>query len=153
MNSTCLAVWLHLVVLIGIPQLCNTRPPFKLPLSSTLKYNTASVSACCCRLYRLPLPPTFTADEELDQNLALIKDASLRDTLQFGIGLHHAGLAESDREVVEALYVGGKIQVCGGALGLLSRWRIHPQQCSLPEPGFAQLACSPMHITRPAALP
>ena len=63
------------------------------------------------------LPPVLlhvlpcTADQELDQNLALIKDASLRDTLQFGIGLHHAGLAESDREVVEALYVGGKIQV------------------------------------------
>ncbi|PRW32956.1 activating signal cointegrator 1 complex subunit 3 isoform B [Chlorella sorokiniana] len=50
-------------------------------------------------------------DHELEQHLALIKDASLRHTLQFGIGLHHAGLPDSDREVVERLYVEGKIQV------------------------------------------
>lgn len=40
-----------------------------------------------------------------------VQDASLRDTLRFGIGLHHAGLAEADRAVVEQLYVSGKIQV------------------------------------------
>lgn len=39
------------------------------------------------------------------------KDASLRHTLQFGIGLHHAGLVEGDRDIVEALFVGGHIQV------------------------------------------
>lgn len=57
---------------------------------------------------QLPIQP---ADHELEQHLALIKDASLRHTLQFGIGLHHAGLPDSDREVVERLYVEGKIQV------------------------------------------
>ncbi|KAL4422681.1 hypothetical protein ABPG75_008878 [Micractinium tetrahymenae] len=51
------------------------------------------------------------SDHELEQHLALVKDASLRDTLQFGIGLHHAGLPDSDREVVERLFVEGKIQV------------------------------------------
>jgi activating signal cointegrator complex subunit 3 len=35
----------------------------------------------------------------------------MRHTLQFGIGLHHAGLADSDRKCVEALFVAGKIQV------------------------------------------
>ena len=45
-------------------------------------------------------------------------DASLRHTLQFGIGLHHAGLPDSDRELVERLYVGGKIQV-----GWRYRWQ------------------------------
>ena len=39
------------------------------------------------------------------------QDANLRHTLQFGIGLHHAGLGEADRTVVEQLFVGGKIQV------------------------------------------
>lgn len=55
-------------------------------------------------------PPSSLADHELEQHLALIKDASLRHTLQFGIGLHHAGLPDSDRELVERLYVEGKIQ-------------------------------------------
>ena len=39
------------------------------------------------------------------------QDVNLRHTLQFGIGLHHAGLGEADRTVVEQLFVGGKIQV------------------------------------------
>ena len=41
-----------------------------------------------------------------------IKDANLRHTLQFGIGLHHAGLTESDRSVVETLFCAQKIQAC-----------------------------------------
>ncbi|EIE24813.1 Sec63-domain-containing protein [Coccomyxa subellipsoidea C-169] len=46
-------------------------------------------------------------EEELEQAL----DGNLRHTLQFGIGLHHAGLNETDRTVVENLFVAGKIQV------------------------------------------
>lgn len=42
----------------------------------------------------------------------------MRHTLQFGIGLHHAGLADSDRKCVEALFVAGKIQVRTRALCL-----------------------------------
>ena len=45
-----------------------------------------------------------------------LQDGQLRHTLQFGIGLHHAGLNEADRSLVEALFVGGKIQVpCASA--------------------------------------
>ena len=40
-----------------------------------------------------------------------VQDGNLRHTLQFGIGLHHAGLNETDRSVVENLFVAGKIQV------------------------------------------
>jgi hypothetical protein len=50
-------------------------------------------------------------DEEMDQLLPLVKDASLRHTLQFGVGLHHAGLCEGDRALVERLFVEGKAQV------------------------------------------
>lgn len=35
----------------------------------------------------------------------------MRHTLQFGIGLHHAGLSESDRSIAETLFVAGKIQI------------------------------------------
>ncbi|GAB4820015.1 hypothetical protein N2152v2_007061 [Parachlorella kessleri] len=51
------------------------------------------------------------SDEEMEQCLATVKDASLRHTLQFGIGLHHAGLNDGDRQLVEHLYVDNKIQV------------------------------------------
>ena len=40
-----------------------------------------------------------------------VKDQALRHTLAFGVGIHHAGLAESDRTVVERLFVQQKILV------------------------------------------
>lgn len=50
-------------------------------------------------------------DAELEEALARVKDGSLKQTLAFGIGIHHAGLAESDRALVEELFVSCKIQV------------------------------------------
>ncbi|KAG0229103.1 activating signal cointegrator 1 complex subunit [Actinomortierella wolfii] len=50
-------------------------------------------------------------EEELDLLLPRIQDSSLRLALGFGIGLHHAGLPEGDRKIVEELFVGLKIQV------------------------------------------
>lgn len=40
-----------------------------------------------------------------------IQDKALQHTLAFGIGIHHAGLPESDRQVVESLFCNGKIQI------------------------------------------
>jgi activating signal cointegrator complex subunit 3 len=40
-----------------------------------------------------------------------IKDKILKDLLLFGIGIHHAGLENSDRELVEELFLNNKIQV------------------------------------------
>ncbi|CAG9467191.1 unnamed protein product [Pedinophyceae sp. YPF-701] len=58
-------------------------------------------------------PRTFlhTDDDEIAALVAQVRDASLQHTLQFGIGLHHAGLAEIDRKIVEKLFVEGSIQV------------------------------------------
>ena len=44
-------------------------------------------------------------------DLLYVQDTNLRHSLQFGIGLHHAGLNDSDRSTVEHLFVAGKIQV------------------------------------------
>ncbi|VEL12882.1 unnamed protein product [Protopolystoma xenopodis] len=41
----------------------------------------------------------------------LFTDATLRLTLPFGIGLHHAGLKDADRRIVEELFVNQKIQI------------------------------------------
>lgn len=50
-------------------------------------------------------------DIELDLVIDRVKDANLKHTLEFGIGMHHAGLVESDRKIVEDLFLNMKIQV------------------------------------------
>lgn len=50
-------------------------------------------------------------EEDLQLNLARAHDESLREALVFGIGLHHAGLVESDRQLAEELFANNKIQI------------------------------------------
>ncbi len=50
-------------------------------------------------------------EEELQDVLYHVRDATLRHLLEFGIGMHHAGLAPSDRTLVEDLFVKQKILV------------------------------------------
>ncbi|KAF7411272.1 hypothetical protein HZH66_000168 [Vespula vulgaris] len=50
-------------------------------------------------------------EEEMENILENIKDSNLKFTLAFGIGLHHAGLHDKDRQTVEELFVNNKIQV------------------------------------------
>ena len=49
--------------------------------------------------------------EEISVLSEYIKDENLRHTIQFGVGMHHAGLEESDRKIVEDLFVKKKIQI------------------------------------------
>ena len=56
---------------------------------------------------------------ELDEILMKIKDVNLRFSLQFGIGLHHAGLVDQDRKIVEALFLDRKIQVSSSFFNFL----------------------------------
>jgi len=48
---------------------------------------------------------------ELEYATKRVSDQSLKHTLEFGIGIHHAGLPERDRKVVEELFVEAKIMV------------------------------------------
>jgi replicative superfamily II helicase len=50
-------------------------------------------------------------EENMEVVIDSIRDSSLKLSLQFGIGLHHAGLVEKDRQTVEELFLNGKIQV------------------------------------------
>lgn len=50
-------------------------------------------------------------EEDLQLNLSRVKDEALREALSFGIGLHHAGLVEADRQLSEELFANNKIQV------------------------------------------
>lgn len=51
------------------------------------------------------------SEDDLELNLSRVKDDSLREALSFGIGLHHAGLVESDRQLSEELFANNKIQI------------------------------------------
>ena len=50
-------------------------------------------------------------EEELQYYISKVKDDTLKLSLQFGIGLHHAGLVESDREISHQLFQKSKIQI------------------------------------------
>ncbi|KAI1151980.1 Sec63 Brl domain-containing protein [Nemania diffusa] len=51
------------------------------------------------------------SEEDLQLNLARVKDDALKEAINFGIGLHHAGLVESDRQLAEELFLNNKIQI------------------------------------------
>ncbi|CAK4031933.1 Antiviral helicase SLH1 [Lecanosticta acicola] len=51
------------------------------------------------------------SEDELETNLARVKDEALKEAVSFGIGLHHAGLVESDRQLAEELFANNKIQI------------------------------------------
>lgn len=57
-------------------------------------------------------PRQFLAipEESLQMVVSQVTDQNLRHTLQFGIGLHHAGLNDKDRSLVEELFSNNKIQ-------------------------------------------
>lgn len=50
-------------------------------------------------------------ESEMELIISGIKEPNLKLTLAFGIGIHHAGLQDSDRRTVEELFVNQKIQV------------------------------------------
>lgn len=47
----------------------------------------------------------------MNQIIENIRDPSLKLCLAFGLGLHHAGLQDRDRRIVEELFVNQHIQV------------------------------------------
>ena len=58
-------------------------------------------------------PPEFNhlTNDENNEISSLILDDTLRQTIKFGIGMHHAGLTTSDRTIVEDLFRNQKIQI------------------------------------------
>lgn len=50
-------------------------------------------------------------EDEMAAIIDSIKESNLKLILSFGIAIHHAGLHEMDRRIVEELFVSGKIQV------------------------------------------
>jgi activating signal cointegrator complex subunit 3 len=50
-------------------------------------------------------------ENEINMLINQVTDQNLKLTLAFGIGMHHAGLNDKDRKLVEELFVNQKIQI------------------------------------------
>jgi replicative superfamily II helicase len=50
-------------------------------------------------------------EDELEAVLNEVQDTNLKQTLTFGIGMHHAGLVQKDKQIMEHLFVENKIQI------------------------------------------
>ncbi|KAJ2988581.1 hypothetical protein NUW58_g3896 [Xylaria curta] len=64
-----------------------------------------------CGMEENPRRFVHMSEEDLQLNLARVKDDALKEAINFGIGLHHAGLVESDRQLAEELFLHNKIQI------------------------------------------
>lgn len=51
------------------------------------------------------------SEDQLEQLTLGVRDPNLKLTLSFGVGIHHAGLTDRDRRLVEDLFVNQKIQI------------------------------------------
>lgn len=88
-----------------------TQPALVFVASRRQTRLTALELIALCALEENPRRFLRLPEAELAPLLARVRDPALRHTLAFGVGIHHAGLAESDRAIVEQLFVGGKAQV------------------------------------------
>lgn len=68
--------------------------------------------------------PVFVRDggssqEILREETATVKNGDLKDVLQYGFAIHHAGMQRADRELVEDLFADRHIAVlcCTATLG------------------------------------
>ena len=59
----------------------------------------------------LQYPFLKTSLQEINSYIELVQDENLKNSLIYGIGLHHAGLIENDRKIVENLFLSQKILI------------------------------------------
>ena len=72
---------------------------------------TAQDLMSLCAMNENPKRFLHIPESDMDSILSQVKDQALKLSLSFGIGLHHAGLVEADRSIVEELFVNNKIQI------------------------------------------
>lgn len=77
--------------------------------------------------------------EELQGALSMAKDDTLKMSLQFGIGLHHAGLVDSDRRLSHELFASNKIQILVATSTLA--WGVNLPAYLVIIKGYSVLRC------------
>lgn len=96
---------------MAIKQHSPTKPVLVFVASRRQTRLTALDLIHLCGLELNPRRFLHMDDFELADVLLKVKDETLKLSLQFGIGLHHAGLGESDRLLSHKLFEAGKIQI------------------------------------------
>lgn len=51
------------------------------------------------------------SDETMKKYTSIVRDKMLLETLSYGVGLYHAGLSNTERQLVQQLHASGAIQV------------------------------------------
>ena len=93
------------------------------------------------------LPQTGTSRDVLREAAEDAKDANLRDLLQYGFGIHHAGMTRADRELVEDLFAGRHIQVLVSTATLA--WGVNLPAHTVIIKGTQIYNLSLIHISEP----
>ncbi|KAI7860666.1 Sec63 Brl domain-containing protein [Circinella umbellata] len=88
-----------------------TQPVIVFVSSRRQTHLTAQDLVAYCGMEDNPRQWLRIEEHELEDLLDRVHDESLKNALAFGIGLHHAGLTEDDRRIVEELYLTFKIQI------------------------------------------
>ena len=96
----------------AIQQYSPTQPVFIFVSSRRQTRLTAvDLISCCASNSSNPKQFLHMPDDEISYLVDQLQDSSLKHTLLFGIGIHHAGLPAKDRDIVEELFCHGKIQI------------------------------------------
>eukprot|EP00817_Percolomonadidae_sp_ATCC50343_P005694 CAMPEP_0117432538 /NCGR_PEP_ID=MMETSP0758-20121206/12002_1 /TAXON_ID=63605 /ORGANISM="Percolomonas cosmopolitus, Strain AE-1 (ATCC 50343)" /LENGTH=652 /DNA_ID=CAMNT_0005222507 /DNA_START=2099 /DNA_END=4054 /DNA_ORIENTATION=- len=72
---------------------------------------TANGLISLCAIGENPTQFVKMSDYDLGVITQKIKDPHLRHVVQYGVGIHHAGLIHADKKIVEELFLTNKIQV------------------------------------------
>jgi activating signal cointegrator complex subunit 3 len=96
---------------LSIMQYSPTKPALVFVSSRRQTRLTALDLISYCATDENPRQFLHMDEQDMASLLDRIVDSALKHTLAFGIGIHHAGLAEYDRKTVEELFCCGKIQI------------------------------------------
>ncbi|OQS02858.1 hypothetical protein THRCLA_04811 [Thraustotheca clavata] len=89
----------------------KTKPALVFVSSRSQTRLTAMALISLAALSGTPKQFLHEDEEVMEAIVAQVRDPALKDALIFGMGLHHAGLTAKDRDIVEELFLNGKIQV------------------------------------------
>jgi activating signal cointegrator complex subunit 3 len=96
---------------LSIMQYSPTKPALVFVSSRRQTRLTALDLISYCASDENPRQFLHMDETEMVSIIDRITDSALQHTLAFGIGIHHAGLAEYDRKTVEELFCSGRIQI------------------------------------------
>jgi activating signal cointegrator complex subunit 3 len=98
-------------VFSAIKRYSSDRPVLIFVSSRRQTRLTAQDLIAYCAINDNPKQFLKMSEGECDIFVSLLKDHNVQLTLPFGIGLHHAGLHENDRKILEQLFLDRKIQI------------------------------------------